>query len=132
MRVEGTSHKDHRWKLFEDFVTHFNKYHTQLFSPSDLICADESISRWYVQGGHWINSGLPMYVTMDRKPENGVEVQNDACRWSGIMMHLRIVDSERNDKEKEYDEENLPHGKKLLKELVMTWANTDRIICADS
>ena len=42
---EGTSHEAHRWKLVEDFVTRFNKYHTQLFSPSDLICADEFISR---------------------------------------------------------------------------------------
>ena len=49
---EGTSHEAYRWKLVEDFVTNFNEYSTQLFSPSDLICADESISWWYKQGGH--------------------------------------------------------------------------------
>ena len=48
----GSSHEAHRWKLFEDFVTNFNEYCIQPFYPSDLICADESISRWYVQGGH--------------------------------------------------------------------------------
>ena len=79
MRYDGTSHEDHWWKLNEDFVTHFNYYRTQLFSPSDLICADDSISGWYGQGVHWINLGLPMYVEMDRKPENGEDIQNTVC-----------------------------------------------------
>ena len=47
VRGEGTSHEAHWWKIVEYFVTHFNEYHTQLFSPSDIIWADESISRWY-------------------------------------------------------------------------------------
>ena len=93
---ESTSHEAHQCKLVEDFVTHFNEYRTQLFSPLDLICADESISRWYGQGGHWINLGLPMYVEIDRKPENGAEIQNSACGQSGIMMRLRIVKSAKN------------------------------------
>ena len=59
-------HEDHWWKLVEDFVTHFNKYRINLFSPLDLICADESISWWYEQGGHLINLGLTMYVAMGR------------------------------------------------------------------
>ena len=29
------------------------------------MCVDESISRWYGQGGDWITIGLPMYVTID-------------------------------------------------------------------
>ena len=40
---EGTSHEAHWWKLVEEFVTNFNEYHTQLFYPLDLICADDSI-----------------------------------------------------------------------------------------
>ena len=68
MRDEGTIHEAHRWKIAEDFVTHFNVYRTQLFYPSFLICADESILRWYRKGGNWINLGLPMYVEIDRKP----------------------------------------------------------------
>ena len=91
-----TSHEDHRWKLVEYFVTHFNEYRTQLFSPSDLICADESISRWYGHGGHCINLGLPIYVEMDRKPDNGEEIQNYACVRSEVMMPLRIVNSANN------------------------------------
>ena len=40
---EGTSHEAHRWNIVEEFVTDFNEYFTQLLSPSDIICADESI-----------------------------------------------------------------------------------------
>ena len=126
------SHESHCWKIVEDFVTHFNEYCTHLFSPSDLICANESISQWYGQGVHWINLGLPMYVVMDRKPENGAEIQNSACGWLGIMMRLNIVKSAKNDEEHQYDRDNLPHGTKVLKKLVMPWDNTDRIVCADS
>ena len=112
MQGEGKSHEAHWWKLLEDFVTHFNEYRTKLFSPSNLICADESISQWYRQSGHWIKLGLPMYVTMDRKPENGSEIRNSACRGSDIMMQLSIVKSARNEEHQEEDEDNLPRGKK--------------------
>ena len=49
---EVTSHEAHQWKLIEEFVTYFNYYNTNLFSPLDLICADDSIFRWYGQGGN--------------------------------------------------------------------------------
>ena len=62
VKDEGKSHEAHQWKIIKDFVTHFNEYLTHLFSPLDIICYDESISRWYGQGGNWINLGLPMYV----------------------------------------------------------------------
>ena len=99
MRGEGTSHESHRWKIVEYFANNFNEYCTQLFSPSDLICTDESIPRWYGQSGHSINLGLPMYVEMDRKKENGAEIQNAACGRRGIMMRLRIVKSARNEED---------------------------------
>ena len=87
---EVTIHEAHWWKRVEDSVTTFNEYCTQLFSPSDLICADESISRCYIQGGHWINLGFLVYVAMDRNPENGAEIQNTKFGKSRIMMRLRI------------------------------------------
>ena len=74
MRYEGMRNEAHQWNLVEDFVTHFNEYRTQLLSPLDLICTNDYISRWYGQGGHWINLGLPMYVSMERKPENGADI----------------------------------------------------------
>ena len=73
-----------------------------------------------------------MYVTMDRKPENRADIQNAACGRSGFMIRLRIFKSVRNKAEQEDDEENLPRGTKVLKELVLPWANTDRIVCAES
>ena len=58
--------------------------------PLDEICVDESISRWYGQGSHWINHGLPMYVAIDRKPENDCEIQNATCGHSGVIQ-LKVV-----------------------------------------
>ena len=59
--------------------------------PSDSICVDGSMSRCYGIRGHWINAGLLQYIAIDRKPENGCEIQNDADNVSGIMMQLRLV-----------------------------------------
>ena len=56
-----------------------------------------------------------MYVAMDKKPENGAEIRNAACGWSGVMMRLRIMKSENNEEEHQDDEDNLPHGTKVLK-----------------
>jgi hypothetical protein len=65
------------------YVTRFNEHGKSHCSPSDVICVDESISRRYVIGvdesisrrygfgRHWrSNLGLPMYVSIDRKPDN--------------------------------------------------------------
>ena len=73
-----------------------------------------------------------MKVEMYRKPENGEGIHNAAYGQSGFMMRLRIVKSARNEAEHEYDEENLPHGTKFLKELVLSWDNMDKIIWAES
>ena len=69
-----------------------------------------------------------MYVTMDRNTYNGAEINNDACGRSGIMMRLRIVKSTKNEEEQQDDEDNIPHGTKVLNEIVMPWANTDRFV----
>ena len=75
---------------------------------------------------------LPMHVIMDRKPENGVNIQNYACMRSGILMQIRIVNSARDEAEQEDYEYNLPHGKKVLNVLLLEWDKTNRIVCADS
>ena len=72
----------------------FNKHRANNVLPSEWICVDESISKWYGLGGHWINIGLPMYIAIDRKPENGCEVQNAACGVSGVMLQLLLVKQE--------------------------------------
>ena len=45
----------------------------------------------YGIGGHWINAGLPQYIAIDRKPENGCEIQNVADGVYGIMIQLKFV-----------------------------------------
>ena len=63
---------------------------------------------------------------------NGLEIQNAAFRQLWVMMHIGVLNSERNEEEQEYDEDSLPHGTKVLKKLVVSWANTERIVCSDS
>ena len=136
-RPEGMTSEQYRWRLVDDFVVAFNYHRAATFQPSEMICVDESISRWYGKGGHWINRGLPMYVAMERKPDNGCEIQNSACGTSGIMMRLKLVktaDENRNATEVNHDPQGqeLPHAAAILKELILPWAHTNRIVCADS
>lgn len=141
-RLPDVSSEKYRWQLVDGFVKRFNEHRASQFIPSDLICVDESISRWYGQGGDWINHGLPMYVAIDRKPENGCEIQNAACGRSGVMLQLKLVKTlveqqneedlsiEETDRAREQD--GVLHGTKVLKELIAPWAQSDRLICADS
>jgi hypothetical protein len=133
VRPEHMSTEAYRWLLVDGFVNNFNDYREANFSPSDLICADESMSRWYGQGGYWINHGLPQYIAIDRKPEFGCEIQNSACGRSGIMMRLKLVKTmEEQHAHAAPGDEGLLHGTAVLKSLVLPWAQTDRIVCADS
>ena len=121
------------WRLVDDFVKNFNEHRAQNFYPSDEICIYESMSRWYGQGRHWINHGLPMYVAIDRKPENGCEIQNAACGRSGVMIRLKIVKTaEEENASVETDDNGNNHGTNVLKFLVEPWVRMDRCVCADS
>jgi len=75
-RPDDMSSERHRWCLVQDFIDRINEHRVSYFHPSDIICVDESISRWHGLGGSWINKGLPMYVAIDRKPEDGCEIQD--------------------------------------------------------
>ncbi|KAI2491610.1 Transposase IS4 [Fragilaria crotonensis] len=132
---DGVSSEAYRWMLIDDFVANFNDHRANYFNPSDRICVDESMSRWYGQGGHWINLGLPQYVAIDRKPENGCEIQNSACGRSGVMLRLKLVkgvDLVGDNDDDAPNEDGLLHGTKVLKEVVSPWFETNRIVCADS
>ena len=87
------SSEQHRWCLVQDFLNRINEHPVAHYHPSDIICVDESISRWYGLGGTWINRGLPMCVAVDRKPENGCEIQDSCDGKSNIMMRLKLVKS---------------------------------------
>jgi hypothetical protein len=122
-RPPSMSHEEHRWTLVADFVWLFNEHRVEQFVPSDKICVDESISRWYGLGGDWINIGLPMYVAMDRKPENGCEIQNSCCAKSGVMLRLRLRKTKSKDSVDLNPDTN--HGTGVLRDLVLPWAHSD-------
>ena len=46
-RPDDVSSESYRWMLLDGFVKNFNSHRATYFSPSDLLCVDESISRWY-------------------------------------------------------------------------------------
>jgi len=132
--------------LVDDFIANFNEHRIQFYEPSDSLVVDESMVRWYGQGGDWINHGLPHYLAIDRKPEDGCEIQDCADGRSGVMMQLKIVKSAKKKNVSIYDNNNvetdddtinenqtgLPHGCKVMMELLAPWFHTNRLICADS
>ena len=72
-----------------------------------------------------------MYVAIDRKPENGCEIQNASCADSGVMIQLRKVKTKAEEERVEVVD-GINHGTKVLADLVKPWAHTSRIVCADS
>ena len=133
---ESASSEVFRWKLVDDFVKNFNEHRANYFNPSEMICVDESMSRWYGQGGHWIKHGLTQYVAIDRKPENGCEIQNAACGMSGVMLRLKLIKGADlpGSEEEQFGnkDESLLHGTDVLKHVVSPWFGSNWIVCADS
>jgi hypothetical protein len=133
VRPEDVPSEEYRWMLVNDFVRFFNDHRHEQFVPCDRICVDESMSRWYGMGGDWINAGLPMYIAIDRKPDNGAEIQNACCAESGVMLKLRLVKSKQAETRASPGlDHSVGHGTAVLKELVSPWARTGRVIAADS
>lgn len=125
--------EQHRWELISDFVDSSNDHRSAHVSPSEYICVDESMCKWYGLGGSWIQRGPPMYVAKQHKPENGCEVQNAACGRSGIMLQLSAVTSAEHQKAAGMtNDDNVPHGAAVLKKLSAPWAGTQRVVSADS
>jgi hypothetical protein len=68
-------------------------------------------------------SGLIMYVAIYRKPDNGCEIQNAARGKGVVMQQLKLVKTATEEvKSLREEEDGLLHGTKVLKELVMSWA----------
>ena len=122
---------DRRWGLVQDFVTAINSHRASRVSPSSFICVDESISRWYGLGGSWLDKGLPHYVAIDRKPENGCELQTAACGESGIMLSIEVVMAKEDYKGKLF-QSGCSHSVAMTRRLTNNWANSNRIVIADS
>ena len=61
-----------------------------------------------------------MYIAIDRKPDNGCEIQNSACSESGVMLRLLLVKSEKDSHlHTQENNEGLQHGTAILKYLVV-------------
>ena len=84
--------------------------------------------RWNGHGDNWINRGLPHYISIDEKPENDLEVQNSGCGECGIMIRLKLV---KGGSDHDNVENGVTHGASILRELVLPWVNTHRIVCAN-
>jgi Transposase IS4 len=95
----GVSSERHRWQLVDDFVSSINAHREAHVQPTEMLCVDKSISKWNDLGGHWSDIGLPNYIAIDRKPENGCEIQNTACGRSGIILRLQLVTTPEDRKE---------------------------------
>ena len=119
-RAENESTEQHRWKLVDDFVANFNDHRAIfLFLPKHLY---RRIHEPLVRPGRALDQhGLPQYVTIDRKPENGCEIQNATFGRSRSMLRLKLVkgidlvgEEEDND-DKQNNESTLLHGTQVLK-----------------
>jgi hypothetical protein len=131
-RQESMSSEQYCWLLADGFVKTFNNYCKDYFIPSHAICVDKSISRWYGQGGFWITTSFSMYMAIDCKPENSCEIQNGACGNSRVMLRLKLVKTAEEEGANDLKEDDgLLHGTVVLKNLVLSWANTNQIVCGD-
>ncbi len=70
---------------------------------------------------------------MDRKPENGCEIQDSACGRSGIMLRLELVTTAEDEVRRNGDSDSqMLHGTAVACRLVSSWAGSHRVVCADS
>ena len=85
-------------------------------------------------GGYWINEGLPQYVAIYRKPENGYDIQKYSDGSAGIMIQLNLVKTEEEKKKNiEEDDTGIPHGANVLLEPTNPWfKKCDRMVFVDS
>jgi hypothetical protein len=87
----------------------------------------------------FIDAGIPHYAAIERKPNNGAEIQNLADVASGIMLRLKIVKSMAEEEAitaaaaDEDDDEDVAadeggKGTRVLLELVYPWQDSGRLI----
>ena len=121
-----------RWADVTGFIEAINNHRHSFFTPAERICVDESISRWYGLGGDYLkDKGLPHYVALERKPENGCEFKSACCGESGIMLRVELTRCVEETRRLSYESEE-QHGTAITLRLVEPWFNSGRIICADS
>jgi hypothetical protein len=129
--------------LVDSFVANINKYRSRLFYPSKHLKADETITRWYGVGGVFVDAGLPMYLVLERKLDNGSKIQNLADIASRIMLRLKVVKSTNEEKAiatatatgTDNDDDAANEGGKgtqVILELTEPWHHSDRLVTTDA
>jgi hypothetical protein len=84
--------------------------------------------------------GLPHYLAIDRKPDNGCEIQTSCCGVSGVMLQLKVVKTlkeldaieRQQDNALDKEEKKMQNGTKVSVELVKAWSHSNQIVCGDS
>ena len=70
--------------------------HATTFVPCWLLCiVNEIVICWYNMGGKFNNEGVQHYIVQEHKLDNEAEMQDLANVLSGIILQLKIVDSDR-------------------------------------
>lgn len=128
----------HYFDCFQDFVEGFNEHRRKYFHPGQTLVVDESFAEWYGLGGSYINIGLPMYTSVDRKPHDGCEIQDAADGESGVMLRLKVVKSPEEaarlakERPRPWHDWDITHGGKIAFDLVEPWLDSDRVVAVDS
>ena len=118
------------WSPVTELVEAFSSCREQNATPSETLCIEETMSRWYDLEGDWPIVGLPHYVSIDRKPESGFEIWTTCCGRSGIMILTKLVKGVSENKSIVEDERlNLSTAEAL--EMVRPWFNSGRVVIAD-
>jgi Transposase IS4 len=74
-----------------------------------------------------------MYIAMDRKPEDGCELQTASCGRTGVMLQLKVVKTMQEEAELQEEEGNNNNGlKQVMIQLTQPWESTGWLIFADS
>jgi len=74
-----------RWQLVDDFVTNIKEHRAARVSPSELICVDESMCKWYGQGGYLIRKGLPCTLQLTVRPK--MDVKSKMRHAGGVDLY---------------------------------------------
>ncbi len=140
---DGMSSERYRWMLVDDFIDNIKEYHSRTFDPGDHLEADKTVIRWYGIGGAFVDAGLPMYLALERKLNNGGKIQNLSNMASGIMLHLKVLKLAKEEKaistnaaaaNKEEDNCNDNaadkggKGTRVLLELMEPWHHSGRVV----
>jgi len=124
---EPPEYKDPFWEVRE-MVERWNENMREVFSPSWIVCLDESMSIWF---NKWT---CPGWVFCPRKPHPfGNEYHSSCCGTSGIMFAIEMVEGKDRSKEVPTDPTNEKGNTVgLLLRMCSSIYNSGRVVILDS